>query len=172
MVEIAGLLSERLLRLPERHRAALSWFMDHAGGEESWPAPIKTAEGETLLAARPKGIYKPVWSEYALSVRQSLAGPYPDREPVLRSDGTWLFSYFQENRSPTDRDDEYTNRGMIACWRDGVPVGVMRQVRENPSSRYQVLGVALVAGWDGGYFFLEGFASTPAAQRSSTAGAL
>jgi hypothetical protein len=138
MAELTGPLAERLLQLPEQHRVALSWFLDHADSEQPWPAPIQTAAGETLLATRPKGIYKPAWSEYALSVRQSLGGSYPDREPELRSDGTWLFSYFQENESPTERDDEYTNRGMIACWRDGVPVGVMRQVQKNPGSRYKI----------------------------------
>jgi putative restriction endonuclease len=172
MAELTGPLPERLLQLPEQHRAALSWFLDRAGSEQPWPAPIQTAAGETLLATRPKGIYKPAWSEYALSVRQSLGGSYPDREPELRSDGTWLFSYFQENESPTERDDEYTNRGMIACWRDGVPVGVMRQVQKNPGSRYKILGLAIIAGWDGGYFFLEGFASNGLARPRGPAGEL
>jgi putative restriction endonuclease len=172
MAEFTGPLAERLLQLPVQHREALSWFLDQAGSEQPWPAPIQTPAGETLLATRPKGIYKPAWSEYALSVRQSLGGPYPDREPELRSDGTWLFSYFQENELPTERDDEYTNRGMLACWRDGVPVGVMRQVQKNPGSRYKILGLAIIAGWDGGYFFLEGFAPNGLARPRGPAGEL
>jgi len=35
----------------------------------------------------------------------------------------------------------------------------MRQIRKKPAPRYRVLGAALVAGWEEGYFFLEGFAS-------------
>lgn len=34
----------------------------------------------------------------------------------------------------------------------------MRQVRRGARVRYRILGLALVSGWDGGYFFLEGFA--------------
>jgi hypothetical protein len=118
--------------------------------------PIETADGSTLLATKAKGIYKPAWSPYALSVRQTLGGPYPDREPIHRPDGTWVYQYFQENAAADERDDEFTNRGLVACWNDGVPVGVMRQLQGKPAVRYVILGVATVAGWDGGYFFFEG----------------
>jgi len=154
-----------LARLPARHRAALQWYADHAGSKQPWPKPIPGQEGETLLASKAKGIYKPIWSAYALSVRQSLGGPYADRDPILRPDGTWQYLYFQENDSPAARDEEYTNRGLFECWRDGVPVGVLRQVSAKPNSMYEILGLAFVAGWDGGYFFLEGIG--PAGQARS-----
>ena len=54
------------------------------------------------------------------------------------------------------RDVAYANRGLIECWRDRVPVGVMRQVSRKPAL-YRVLGVSLVAAWEGGYFLFEGF---------------
>jgi putative restriction endonuclease len=144
--------------LSGRHRLALQWFIEHAHQDHGWPKPVATDDGETLLASKAKGIYKPGWSKYALSVRQSLGGQYPDREPVIRPDGTWSFSYFQENEDPLARDDEFTNRGLIECWRDKVPLGVFRQTSGRPNARYHILGVALVSGWDAGYFFLEGFA--------------
>src|SRR5439155_25991946 len=87
-------LDSCLARLAPRHRAALRWFVDRAGEEHPWPQPIPDPDGETLLASKAKGIYKPSWSQYALSVRQSLRGQYPDLEPVVREDGTWSFSYF------------------------------------------------------------------------------
>jgi putative restriction endonuclease len=151
-------VADHLARLPVPHREALAWFASNAGTDQPWPQPIASGQEQILLASKAKGIYKPSWSQYALSVRQSLGAPYPDREPVVRPDGTWLYSYFQENEDPSARDEEYTNRGMVACWRDRVPVGVMRQVRGKPNVRYKILGLALVGGWDGGYFFLEGFA--------------
>lgn len=151
------ILDERLAELPERHRRALQWFVDHASSEQTWPVPINHGGEETLLATRAKGIYKPAWSRYALSVRQTLGGSYPDQEPIVRSDGSWLYPYFQENEDPGSRDDEYTNRALVECWRDRVPIGVMRQVTVKPAPYYLVLGLALVAGWEGGYFFLEGF---------------
>jgi hypothetical protein len=150
-------LSDLLARLPERHRLALQWFVANHETEVPWPAPLENA---TKLASKAKGIYKPEWSEYALSIRQSLNSPYPDREPVIRPDGTWSYFYFQENRNPEERDTEYTNRGLFACWRDSIPIGVMRQVAKEPRARYRILGLALVAGWSEGYFILEGFAPT------------
>lgn len=152
-----NLLKDLLRELPERHRAALQWFADRAGEEHSWPQPITVGGDATLLASKAKGIYKPEWTKYALSVRQTLGGPYPDRDPEVRLDGTWSYEYFQENKDTSARDQEFTNLGLVACWQDRVPVGVMRQVAGKPHVRYRVLGLALVTGWDAGYFSLEGF---------------
>jgi putative restriction endonuclease len=150
-------LSRLLALVPERHRAALEWFVDNRDREVPWPT---TLENGVRLASKAKGIYKPAWSEYALSIRQSLNSPYPDREPVTRRDGTWSYFYFQENRNLDERDNVYTNRGLFACLRDSVPIGVISQVAKEPRGRYRVLGLALVAGWSEGYFILEGFAPT------------
>jgi hypothetical protein len=132
------------------------WFVDRQGTDQPWPAPILTDEGPTLVANKAKGIYKPEWTSYALSVRQTLGGPYSDRDPERREDGSWLYMYFQENEDPTARDREFTNRGLMACLRDRVPIGVMRQISPKPNSRYQILGLAFVSHWEEGYFFLEG----------------
>src|SRR5258708_5962168 len=59
------------------------------------------------LASKAKGIYKPEWTKYALSIRQSLLSPYPDQDPIVRSDGTWSYLYFQENIDPNARDLAY-----------------------------------------------------------------
>lgn len=147
-------LDERLSGLEPKHRAALNWFRERVGEVVSWPAPLSDG---TLLVSKAKGIYKPAWTNYALSVRQSLDGPYSDREPVTRSDGTWSYLYFQENPDPSQRDAEYTNRGLMECHNDRLPVGVIRQIRQKPNPRYMVLGVAMVSGWEEGYFFMEGF---------------
>lgn len=165
-------LKDLLARLTDQHQFALRWFVEHAGMDEPWPKPISSPGGDIHLASKAKGIYKPNWSRYALSVRQTIGGPYPDREPLIRSDGSWIYSYFQENENPTARDSEYTNRGLIECWRDRVPVGVMRQVSRGATVRYRILGVALVNGWDGGYFFLEGFALDGLAKRRGPTGEL
>src|SRR2546423_8224434 len=149
-------LDELLRDLPDRHSTALEWFIEHANSDQPWPAPLSDG---TLLATKAKGIYKPNWSQYALSVRQTLNGPYQDSEPVRRPDGTWACSYFQENTRSGDRDAYYANRALLACWRDKVPFGVMRQVGIQPSVRYHIMGLALVSNWDNGYFFLEGISA-------------
>lgn len=153
-------LTECLRPLSERHRLALTWFAQRTGTVQPWPKPIPSSEGVTLLAAKAKGIYKPEWSRYALSVRQNLLSPYQDRPPVVRPDGSWLYSYFQENPNPNSRDTEYTNRALLECIKDCVPVGVLQQIRGKPRSSYLVLGLALVVGWEAGYFFFEGFSNS------------
>jgi hypothetical protein len=107
-----------------------------------------------------KGIYKPEWMGFALSVRQTLSSPYNDKEPIIRSDGTWIYRYFQENPDPSKRDSEYTNKGLMACLREKRPIGVMRQISVKPRVQYKVLGLALVSGWEDGLFYLEGFSSS------------
>ena len=150
-------LSSSLGKLPDHHQAALQWFNSHRGQDLGWPSDLLDG---THLASRAKGIYKPNWTSYALSVRQSLAGLYPDKDPDVRPNGTWTYQYFQENPDPAKRDSQYTNRGLMDCMRDGVPVGVFRQISPKPSPRYRILGLAVVVGWEAGYFHLEGFSTT------------
>ena len=57
----------------------------------------------------------------------------------------------------------------MKCYTDGVPVGVLRQTRGKPTPRYRVLGLAMVAGWEEGYFFLEGFSPTGQANNNGPA---
>ena len=40
--------------------------------------------------------------------------------------GGWLLSYHQENADPAARDTMFTNRGLMRCIADRVPVGVLR----------------------------------------------
>lgn len=120
-----------------------------------WPKPMSDG---TFLVNKAKGIHKPAGLEYAISVRESLGGPYADHDPVVRPDGSWTYKYYQEQPDPTKRDSQFTNVALLACKRDGIPVGVIRQVKAKPNPRYLVMGLALVQEWDDGYFRLEGFA--------------
>ena len=141
-------MEKTLLMLPERHQVALRWCATHAGQERSWHELI--SDGTPLVMQR--GIYKPSWTVYALSVRESLDGSHPDRAPELRPDGTWSYDYHQE-----DPGRGNSNRGLVQCMEDGVPVGVFRQVAKRPASRYKILGLATVVEWRDGFFYLEGF---------------
>jgi putative restriction endonuclease len=142
--------------LPERHRSALEWFDANRGSVMGWPSPLTDG---TLVACRPKGIYKPRWSDYALSIRETMIRPYPDEQPAFSGDGSWTYRYFQENPDPSERDREFTNRALLRNIADNVPVGVMRQVARRPSSQYEILGIAHVRKWDSGFFVLEGAAT-------------
>lgn len=122
-------------RIDSHHRAALQWFSDQAGQEVAWPAPL---EG-LFLVNKAKGIHKPAGLRYALSIRQSLSGPYED---ALRwaADGSWYLDYAYEGSDP----NYFTNTAMRACLDDGIPVGVLIQVKGKPNPRYKVLGLGNV----------------------------
>lgn len=140
-------------KLSMQHRAALDWFEERAGTVTSWPDPLSDG---TFLASKAKGIYKPSWTKYALSIRQSLGSSYPDVPPIIREDGSWLYMYFQEDMDPDSRDNSYTNLGMLACMKDGIPVGVFRQIKPKPRPEYLIEGIAFVQSWADGFFTLEG----------------
>ena len=160
-------INELLVRLAPLHRESLAWFQQRAGEVHAWPGRVDLPSGTTFLASTPKGIYKPKWTHYALSVRQSLDGPYND-QVMERPDGTWSYAYFQEGFDAADVHAKATNRGLLACLVDSVPVGVFRQVAKGPS-RYEILGLALVATYDGGFFFLEGAAPDGTVRRPGPA---
>ena len=74
----------------------------------SWP---DEPPGGILLATRAKGIYKPAWSEYALSIRNVFKGPYADGQFRSRTDGSWTFEYCQEGHGD-DARALFTNRAL------------------------------------------------------------
>lgn len=104
-----------------------------------------------------KGIYKPTGSSYALWVRQTLRGVYPDEEPQYFPDGSWTYRYSPEGRDGRIDMNLDTNRALLLGMEHRVPVGVMRQVSGVPGSRaYEVLGLAYVEKFDGTHFVLRG----------------
>jgi len=132
--------------------AGLNWFQQRAGQTLSWQ-DLKL--GPCLLVTAAKGIYKPKSSKYALSIRQILDGPYIDEEPVYQSDGSWTYRYAQEEERGKSAEDLYTNKSMLACIEDDVPVAVLRQVSNKGNSLYHLLGIAKVVKWENGIFTLN-----------------
>lgn len=132
------------------HVAALTWFHDRIGQDVSWPAPLNGM----YLANKAKGIHKPQGLDYALSVRQSLDGPYEDALHWA-PDGSWYLEYHHEGTNP----DYFTNRAMNACRVDGVPVGVLLQVKSKPNSTYKVLGLGVISDDKDGVFKIRQYGS-------------
>jgi hypothetical protein len=141
----------------EHHRKALEWFMSNAGKEVPWQNRLQDG---TLLFTTAKGIFKPKDTNYALSVKQTIGEIYPDQDPILRNDGTWTYRYHQEEQDAKKSIDLFTNRGLLACMQDNVPVGVARQTRPKPDTTYHILGVAKVSGYKDGFFQLDGYSPT------------
>jgi putative restriction endonuclease len=150
-------LEKALAMTSGQHRVALDWFKDHQGEIEPWKDIQIFSEENSRLVNQAKGIYKPAYGDYALSIRTIQDGPYPDKDVEHRPDGSWVLHYFQENPNPEKRDREATNRGLMKCMADGVPVGALIKRKGKPGVTYEVLGLGLVTGWEEGFFMIEGF---------------
>ena len=145
--------SELIARISPEHQRRLAWFEEHQGEVSPSPAPL---DGGLRLVSAPKGIYKPADLPYALSIKIKLDSPYKDGVPVPTPGGGWLLEYHQENADPAARDTMFTNRGLMRCIADQVPVGVLRErVPATHHSRYDVLGLALPVSWSDGRFYFE-----------------
>jgi putative restriction endonuclease len=148
-----GMDSELIARISPEHRRRLAWFEEHQGEVSPSPAPL---DGGLRLVSTPKGIYKPADLPYGLSIKIKLDSPYADGVPVPTPGGGWLLSYHQENADPAARDTMFTNRGLMRCIADRVPVGVLRErAPASHRSRYDVLGLAMPVRWSDGRFFFE-----------------
>lgn len=142
------MISKALSTLPPDHVVRLRWYEDRIGREISFPEEI----GPGLhLAGKAKGIYKPKGSDYALSIRLNNSGPYQDGFTWL-NDGGWELRYAQEGDPMRPPNELFTNRGLLKCMHNEVPVGVLEQVRTEPRSRYLVRGLATPTGWSEGVF--------------------
>jgi hypothetical protein len=95
------------------------------------------------------GIYKPVWSEHALSIVMKLSSPYTKKdEVIILEDGRWLMTYSPRAGGLALSD----NRALVKCMDERVPLGVFKQLTDktnrNYGSTYQVLGLGLITSYD------------------------
>ncbi|WP_454758512.1 HNH endonuclease [Caulobacter segnis] len=139
------------LELSPEHRSALDWFDQHAGDTVAWS---ELNRSEQRLAIMPKGIYRPAGWPYSLSIKIIPNGAYPDEAPQRRN-GVVTFRYHQETPKAQDPISYFTNEGLNACLRDGIPVGVIRRAKPKPNPLYEVLGLGRVTDWSEGFFTIE-----------------
>lgn len=104
-----------------------------------------------------KGIYKPQNSDYALWIRQTSKGAYPDGDIQTLPDGSWLYRYTPEAKEGATDLNLSTNRALLKSMDDRVPVGVFIQARLPGARRtYEVMGLAYVEEFDGAHFVMHG----------------
>lgn len=93
-----------------------------------------------------KGIHKPRWSDYALSIVSMKKNPYTDKLRYL-PDGRWVITYSAETGGP----DIPANRGLFKCMREKEPVIVLEQVSDKThkkGSRYRLMGLGLIEAYN------------------------
>jgi hypothetical protein len=71
-------LDSAIAKAEGEHAEALRWFKDHAGHTVSWQEIKDHADHGPRLVTQAKGIYKPHYTDFALSARQTLDSPYAD----------------------------------------------------------------------------------------------
>lgn len=155
------------------HSELLAWFEQYTGQVLTWEQ-LQQAPGTVTISA--KGIYKPKELVYALSISQRLDSPYRDQKPVYQENGSWHYSYAQEEAQRGDSASLFTNQGLKRCMDDAVPVAVLVQLSKKPKvTTYRILGLAKVISWEDGFFTLEsttleddGITASPTIDDSST----
>ena len=104
-----------------------------------------------------KGIYEPSDSDYALWIRQTARGVYGDKEPDVLPDGSWTYEYMPEAKNGKTDLTLSTNKSLLNCMNDKVPIGVFIQKRiPNVDRSYLVLGIGYVETFDGTHFIIRG----------------
>ena len=135
------------------HSELLAWFEQYAGQVLTWEQ-LQQAPATVTISA--KGIYKPKELAYALSISQRLDSPYSDQKPVYQENGSWHYSYAQEETQRGDSASLFTNQGLKKCMDDGVPVAVLVQLTKKPKvTTYRILGLAKVISWKDGFLPLR-----------------
>jgi putative restriction endonuclease len=82
---------------------------------------------------------------------------YPDQKIIYRKDGSWSFRYFQEEIEGRNPISLFTNKSLIACLKDQIPIGVAIQIKEKPGTCYKILGIANVLEFKEGFFQINGY---------------
>ena len=149
-------------KLDQKHKDKLEWFLAHKNLEVSWgeTAPGKNGlRGNEFLFSTPKGIYKPHDSNFVLSIRVMMNSHYPDQKVITRDDGSWSFRYYREEISNKDPNSLFTNKGLISCMENNIPIGVAIQTSGKPHVKYLILGIANVSDYKDGFFQINGYSN-------------
>ena len=153
---------DSLDKLPEKHKQKLQWFLSNRNKEVSWketrPENNRIPDSPFLFTTA-KGIFKPKDSEYALSIKVMLNSHYQDQKIIPHNDGSWSFRYHQEENDGKSANALATNKGLVACMRDGIPIGVAIQKNGKPGARYNILGLAQVVELRDGFFQINGYSN-------------
>lgn len=93
------------------------------------------------------GIYKPAWSQSALSIVTKETGPYAD-ETIFLDDGRWLMRYKPRAGGLHISD----NQALVKCMAEGLPLGVFKQIAGGKSGKggsvYFVMGLGILSNYD------------------------
>lgn len=93
-----------------------------------------------------EGIYKPKWSDHALSIASMKVNPYADKMTYL-PDGRWTIKY----SAKTGGLNIAANVSLFNCLKDKEPVIVLEQLSTKTSKKgtqYRLMGLGLIDSYD------------------------
>lgn len=142
-------------RLHDWHVSALEWFELNA--RRTFDKRPFNVGLPVKLTSSQMGIWKPKGTPYALSVVQTRKGVYADLDPLRANDGTWVYYYHQQGKTPDalrNPGQFWANAALFRCKADHVPIGVV--IPSDSSAGYEVLGLATIERYANGLFTLVG----------------
>jgi predicted restriction endonuclease len=93
-----------------------------------------------------EGIYKPKWSDHALSIASMKENPYRDRLTYL-PDGRWRITYSAKVGGPRIA----TNQGLFNCLNNKEPIIVLEQLSDKTHRKgtwYRLMGLGLIESYN------------------------
>lgn len=156
----------------EKHLEILSTLASYTGQVVSWRFLSQTKDFIPEIERFHhliSGIYKPAWSEFALSIVMKPGSPYEQKDDVVfLEDGRWLMTYSPRSGGLGISD----NRALVKCMDTKIPLAVFKQVSGKASSqgsKYLVLGLGLITNFDAnsGVFIIES-ADWPTLERTTS----
>ena len=144
----------------EKHLEILATLAKYTGKVVPWRFLSQTKDfipGIERFHHLMSGIYKPAWSEFALSIVMKSTSPYEKKDDVIfLEDGRWLMTYSPRSGGLDISD----NRALVKCMDTRMPLAIFKQVSDKTSSQrstYLVLGLGLITSLDtkNGVFIIE-----------------
>lgn len=145
-------LKNQILHLAPEHKKALEWFIENHAAEMPYTPKV---DGIPLVSPA-QGIFKPATSNYAVSIKETMKGIYPDQKPYIFPDGSAIYAYHQQgDDSLKDRISKSSNIAIDKNIKDRIPLGVLIQTQEKgrEGAKYSTY-LALPLGWIDGFFIL------------------
>ncbi len=105
----------------------------------------KYIPGITRVHPLIEGIYKPKWSDHALSIASMKVNPYKDRLTYL-PDGRWQIKYSAKAGGPQIA----ANQGLFKCLNDKEPIIVLEQLSDKTHKKgtwYRLMGLGLIESY-------------------------
>ena len=106
----------------------------------------KYIPGITRIHPLIEGIYKPKWSDHALSIASMKVNPYQDRLTYL-SDGRWRITYSSKVGGP----HLAANQGLFSCLNNKEPIIVLEQLTDKSHKKgtwYRLIGLGLIESYN------------------------